>query len=333
MNKLLITGANGAVGTNLCRHFLARGWEVYGLVRKTSDLHSLSDLNIRLVTGDLREMEAMPILPSVDFIIHSASIVSDVADDETCRENIYELAVNLVRKVREMPRPPRRIVHISTALTLGFDAMGISEAKPGRSARFMAYVRYKAKTEEFLLEEWRSRGLPVVILRPADVYGPHDRVSSAKMLHAIERGIPVIVGRGQHRLGYCFTANLCQAVELALLKEGIDGRAFTVTNGYSPTWKEFFTGLQKGLGRKQWIPVPAWALFIVAAIFGCVKKIRPRCEPLLTYYRVKRVTTDTTYDITDTIRDLGYRPDDRTDAQIAEIVAWYLKEKKDGFIK
>ena len=333
MNSLFVTGANGNVGANLCRHFLARGWEVHGLVRKSSDLHSLNGLGVRLITGDLTEPEEMPALPGVDFIIHSAAIVSDTADDATCRRNIYDLAVNLVGLVREMPQPPKRIVHISTALTLGFGGTAISEAKPGRPVRSMPYVRYKALTEEFLLEEWRSRGLPVVILRPADVYGPHDRVSCAKMLQAIERGIPVIVGRGRHRFGYCFTANLCQAAELALLKDGLEGRAFTVTNGYSPTWKEFFTGLQKGLGKRQRVYLPVWAVFAVSGVMEGLGSLLPGFEPSLNLYRFKRVTTDSTYDISETVRDLGYRPDDRTEDQIAEIVSWYLKEREDGFIK
>ncbi|MGA2533247.1 MAG: hypothetical protein ABSG19_09435, partial [Candidatus Aminicenantales bacterium] len=76
-----------------------------------------------------------------------------------------------------------------------------------------------------------------------------------------------------------------------------------------------------------------WSAFALAAIFKGVHKLRPSFVPRGTYYRIKRATSETTYDISKTILDLGYRPDDRTDLQIREIVAWYLKEKEDGFIK
>ena len=42
------------------------------------------------------------------------------------------------------------------------------------------------------------------------------------------------------------------------------------------------------------------------------------------------MTTETTYDISRTIGELGYAPDDDYEKQFAEIVAWYKKEKADG---
>ena len=333
MKKLLITGANGFVGANLCRYFLARGRQVYGLVRKSSDTQSLNGLDIQLIYSDLADPDTIKIPADVDEIIHSASIVSDTAGDETCRRNIYDLAVNLARKIEEMPRPPRRLVHISTALTLGYDATDISEDKPGKPALFLAYARYKIKTEAFLLDRWRTSGLPVVILRPGDIFGPYDRVTSAKMLRGIERGIPLIVGSGRRRFGYCYSGNLCRAAELALEKEEIEGRAYTVTNGVLPTWREFITGLQSGLGRRQRVYGPVWPAFALAGLLKGVRKLRPGFEPALTVYRIKRITSETTYDISKTVRELDYRPDDRIDAQIREIVAWYRKEKADGFIR
>jgi 2-alkyl-3-oxoalkanoate reductase len=333
MRRLLITGANGFVGTNLCRYFLARGRQVYGMVRESSDTHSLNGLDIELIRGDLGDPNTIRIPADVDEIIHSASIVSDTADDEACRKNIYDLAVNLARKIEEMPRPLRRLIHISTALTLGFDATDISEEKPGKPALFLAYARHKVKTEAFLVDQWKTSGLPVVILRPGDIFGPYDRVTSAKMLRGIERGIPLLVGSGRQRFGYCYSGNLCRAAELALEKEGIEGRAYTVTNGVLPSWREFITGLQSGLRRKQRIYGPVGPAFALAGLLWGVKKLRPGFEPALTYYRIRRVTSETTYDISKTVRELGYRPDDRIDAQIREIVAWYRKEKADGFIR
>jgi nucleoside-diphosphate-sugar epimerase len=333
LRRLLITGASGFIGANLCRHFLARGWKVYGMVRKTSDTRSLNGVDVKLIVGDLQAPESIRIPADVDHIIHTASIVSDMAEDETCRRNIYDLAVNLVRKIEELPRPPKRLLHISTALVLGFGATSISEEKLGKPALFLAYTRYKVKTEKFLLDQWRTRGLPVVILRPGDVYGPHDRVSSAKMLRACEAGIPLIIAGGRHRFAFCYSGNLCQAAELALEKEGIEGRTYTVTNGILPTWRDFFKGLQNGLGKRQRVYVPPWLAFAMAGVQRGIQKLRPGFEPLINNYRVKRVISETTYDISKTIQDLGYRPDDRLDVQIREIVNWYKKEKEDGLIR
>ena len=143
----------------------------------------------------------------------------------------------------------------------------------------------------------------------------------------------MIVGRGERRFGFCYVMNLCQAVRLALLKEGIEGRSYTVTNRELPTWRSFFSGLQKGLHRKQRVYVPVWFAFTVAGLMEGIKKVFPGFPTELNRYRIRRITTETTYDISKTIEELGYAPDDGVERQVEEIVAWYLKEKERGFIK
>ena len=61
----------------------------------------------------------------------------------------------------------------------------------------MTYVRYKRKTERYLMEEWADRRWPAIILRPGDVYGPFDRTSYALIFRGIEKVIPFIVGHGR----------------------------------------------------------------------------------------------------------------------------------------
>jgi nucleoside-diphosphate-sugar epimerase len=331
--RLFVTGANGFVGSNLCRHFRAKGWEVYGLVRPTADLHFLDGLGVELVVGDLCDPGSFVLPEGLDFVVHAAAITSDTAGDDACRRNILEPAINLAAKIEALAPGPRRVIVISTALVLGFAAAEISEERPGRSAEFISYTRFKIESEKYFLSRWREAGLPVVVLRPGDIFGPNDRVTCGRLLKAIERGAPAVVGNGRSRFGYCFVGNLVQAVDLALAKEGIEGRAYTVTNGRLPTWGEFFGGLQAALGRKQRLYVPAWAGFAAAGLMAGIKKLRPGFEPPLNYYRIKRIVTETTYDISRTVADLGYAPDDDVARQIREIVDWYRSEKSHGHIK
>ena len=66
MQTVFITGANGFIGSNLCRYFLKKNFTVHGLVRKTSDLHFLEDLDVKLVYGDLNEAEKIKLPENVD---------------------------------------------------------------------------------------------------------------------------------------------------------------------------------------------------------------------------------------------------------------------------
>jgi nucleoside-diphosphate-sugar epimerase len=331
--KIFITGANGFIGSNLCRYFLDKGYEVHGLVRPTSDLHFLAGLPVKLVYGDLLEPGTFNLPQGLDYIVHAAALTSDLASEKECEVGIYQVGVNFVQKIAELETRPRRIIYISTGLTLGYSRENISEENPGKSAEFLPYTRAKKKTEAFFFEKARRDGLPVVILRPGDVFGPNDRTSCSKIMHGCERGIPLIVGRGRWRFAYCYIDNLCLAVHLVCLKEGIEGKAYPVTNGELPTWKTFFSGLQKGLGKKQRIYVPVFAAYLIAAAQELAKRLVPAFEPEVTFYRIRRITNHTTYDISRTIADLGYQPDNSIENQIRAIVSWYLEEKKKGYIK
>lgn len=332
MSRVFVTGANGFVGSNLCRWLLGRGWQVDALVRESSDLHFLEGLDVRLVRGDLLQSERIDIPAGTTHVVHAAALVSDTAGDGECSRNIYDATLALVRRIRAAGTPLRRFVYVSTALTLGLDGRDISEERPGQSALFVPYVRHKIRTEN-ALRDWQAiRGFPVVILRPGDVFGPNDRVTCAKLMRSAERGLPLVAGRGQWHFGYCYVKNLCRAVELALVAPGVEGRAYTVTNGVLPTWGDFFHAIQKGLGKKQRIYVPVFATRVLSRALRAAATVFPRTESKLNPYRIRRVTTETTYDISRTIADLGYAPDNDLEGQFAEIVAWYRKEKTCGWL-
>ncbi len=328
MKRVLITGTNGFIGSNLCRHLLERGWRVDGLVRESSDLGFLEGLDVRLIRGDLREPSGIAFPDDVPYVVHAAALVSDMAGDEESRSNIFDATRNLLDGLRAAGAPLRRFIYLSSALVLGYNGLDISEERPGVSAEFMPYVRHKIRTERELLAEQAAGRLPLVILRPGDVFGPNDRVTCANLLRGCERGAPLIVGHGRWRFAYCHVGNLCRAVELALTRDGIEGRAYTVTNRILPTWREFFGALQAGLGRRQRVYVPVWFAFTAAWAVRTLARIVPGVPCQLNYYRIKRITTESTYDISATIADLGYDPDDDFGPQFEGIVAWYLEEKR-----
>jgi nucleoside-diphosphate-sugar epimerase len=332
METILITGANGFIGSNLCRYFLNKDFAVYGLVRKTSDLHFLEGLNVKLIYGDLNEIEKIMLPENLDYIIHCASAVSDTADKESCKKNIYEATVNFANHILKNKVNLKRFIYISTALVLGYGELNISEENPGKSAN-LPYVNFKVKTENFLQELHNEHRFPIVILRPADVYGPNDRTSCVPILKGIEDGYPVIVGGGKWILPFCYVDNVSQAAYLACTAPNIEGKAYTLTNDMDVTWREFFSVFLERLNKKQKLYVPVFIPFLIAFIMKVINFFVPSFERRMSRYRAKRITCHTNYDISKTIKELNYKPDKDIKKQFQAIMDWYLAEKKSGYIK
>ena len=57
--SVLVTGANGLLGNNLCRELLAAGHEVRAFVRQNSNLDGLKDLPVQLHYGDVRDSQSL----------------------------------------------------------------------------------------------------------------------------------------------------------------------------------------------------------------------------------------------------------------------------------
>jgi dihydroflavonol-4-reductase len=330
MERVLVTGANGFIGSNLCRYFVERSYEVYGLVRENSNLHFLEGLPVRLVRGDLTAPESIQLPDRIDFVIHAAAVANERARMAAAIRSIHDTTVNLVHLLRDRGISLRRFVFISSTLVLGYKGLGISEASPGAVKPPFWYTRAKEMAEEFLRARHREEGFPAIILRPSDVYGPNDRTMSMLVLDGIEKGVPPIVGHGNCVFSLCYVENLCQACLLACRMRGEGGKAYTVANGADVTWRQYFTIFLERLGRRQRLYTPVALAYVVAFLMVALHAVVPAFEAKLNFYRVHRITTDTNYDISETVRDLGYAPDQDAVHQAHAIVDWYLREKASG---
>jgi nucleoside-diphosphate-sugar epimerase len=327
--RVVVTGANGFIGANLCRRFVAAGHRVTGFVRRHSDISALAGVDIELIRADLRHPGEILLPADTRCIVHAAAVVSDSAGDAECRAGILEATLNLATAAGTQCPGLERFIYISTALVLGYGRRQISAARPGRALTDMPYVRYKRLAENHLLEQHRLRGLPVVVLRPADVYGPYDRTSTLPMLDSLGRGFPLVVGAGTQRMAYCYVDNLTHAVERACLSGAAVGRCYTVCNSTTLDWRAFFGRLGAGVGvRPRNVPRIAALWAVLAA--DALRRVLPMARPRLTVYRFRRAISDTTYDASNTVRDLGYCPDEDVPGQLGATCRWYLSRRRDG---
>jgi len=191
MGKILITGGNGFLGSNIVHQLNKANYEVVLLLRKNSNRMALKGLKFKVIEGDLSKKEDIELaIRGCDFVIHSAANTAQngkLQDFEKINIQATENLVNLSKQYNV-----KRFVFISTAncFTNGsIDKPGNEESgfMPWLEKSFYAQTKYKA--QEIVLKEAKINQFPVVVLAPTFLIGERDaKISSGKLImHALKK--------------------------------------------------------------------------------------------------------------------------------------------------
>jgi len=329
--KVFVTGANGFVGSALCRKLLKRGDRVLGLVRKTSDLSLLKGVNIQKVIGSLDDSATYSAsLKNGDVVYHIAGAVSDWGSLDYFRRINLEGTRKLIEA--SVANKVKRFVYVSSIVVHShIGACDLDEESPQLDSSF-PYVITKRETEKLVMSYHKKNKIEVTIVRPGDIYGPGDRVSLLKMAPMLEKGIMGYIGGGKTIGALTYVKNLADGLILAGTKKQAAGEAFVITDGAKISWKEYFEALAEELN----VPAPRFSLHpsiakIVASVLEFIYRLfHIKKRPPLTKYLATHLKQDFHFKIDKAKNILGYKPETGFEQAIEETAEWYKKVVRDN---
>ena len=140
-------------------------------------------------------------------------------------------------------------MHVSSMSAYGDPCDGeLTEQTPQRPTR-EPYSATKQKIERLLLDLHRTRGLPVTILQPAIVYGPHGSIWTTPLLDQVRSMRVVLPSGGRGLCNAVYVDDVVCALILAADCDAAVGESFLVSGASSVTWREFYGAYEKMLGR------------------------------------------------------------------------------------
>jgi NAD dependent epimerase/dehydratase len=244
--RILVTGADGFIGSHLTEALVTAGARVrvFCLYNSRGSLGWLddadpavrADLDVRL--GDIRDARFVEAaVEGVDVVIHLAALIA-IPYSYTAPESFVDTNVRGTLNVLEGARRAqvRRFVQVSTSEVYGTPAvLPIREDHPLQAQS--PYAASKVAADQMSLAYHRSFGLPVVVLRPFNTYGP--RQSARAVLPTMLRQL--LAGRTEVRLG-----RLDPKRDLTYVADTVDGliRAATTPDIEGET-------IQLGTGRSD----------------------------------------------------------------------------------
>ncbi|MQY27071.1 NAD-dependent epimerase/dehydratase family protein [Nocardia aurantia] len=172
----LVIGASGFLGSHVVRRLVERGEPVRAMVRPTSSLRALADLDVEYVFGDIADVEALrAAMAGCDVVYYCVVDARPWLRDPA---PLYRTNVDGLRTVLEVAKGAglRRFVFTSSVATLPIGAGVIDEtAGPHNWERLGGdYVRSRVRAEDLVLRAAREDGLPAVAMCVANTYGPGD---------------------------------------------------------------------------------------------------------------------------------------------------------------
>jgi dTDP-glucose 4,6-dehydratase len=243
MVEVLVTGGAGFIGSNFVRHALQAhpGWRITTLDKLTyaGRLENLTgvmdDPRHRFVKGDITDPRlAADLVQASDIVVHFAA---ETHVDRSIRNagefimtDVYGTFV-LLEAARQAPRL-RRFVQISTDEVYGSVAAGssreVDELRPRNP-----YSASKAGADRLAYSYWATHGVPVIITRASNNYGPYqfpEKVIPLFITNALEdRAVP-LYGDGLNERDWLHVTDHCRALDL-LIDAGASGEVYNIGGG------------------------------------------------------------------------------------------------------
>lgn len=191
--KVLVTGANGFLGSWVTRALVNEGHEVFALVRPSADLSELNGVQCKFVHGDVTDIESLlRNFKGMDSIFHLAGVIAYKKSQRPLMDKVnIKGTANVVEVCREYKI--RRLVYLSSVVAIGA-SFNASEVRNENSVYNIAnlnlgYFETKRAAEAIVKNACDKKEIDAVILNPSTIYGAGDaKKGSRKMQLKVAQG-------------------------------------------------------------------------------------------------------------------------------------------------
>ncbi len=312
MIKVLVTGGAGFIGSNFVRYALSAhpDWHITTLDKLTyaGRLENLKEVldhpRHTFVKGDIIDQAvSAPLVGESEIIVHFAAEThvdrSIQGAGEFITTDVYGTFVLL--EAARTAKALRRFIQISTDEVYGSVAEGRSREGDELRPR-NPYAASKAGADRLAYSFWATYGVPVVIVRSSNNYGPNqfpEKIIPLFITNAIDRLPLPLYGDGQYVRDWLHVSDNCRAIDM-LIDRGRPGDAYNVGGGNEVVNLELTTRILQLVDRPETL----------------VQRVTDRIG------HDRRYALDSSK-----TRALGWKPEIPFDEGLQSTVAWYQKNE------
>lgn len=263
-STILITGGAGFIGSNLCEHFLSKGYKVVCLDNfATGHRHNLAGFvdneNFRLIEGDIRNAgDCEKAVQGVDYVLHEAALGSvprSIIDPVTTNEVNVSGFLNMLVAARDAK--VKRFIYAASSSTYG-DSQGLPKVEDVIGKPLSPYAITKYVNELYAEIFSTTYGLETIGLRYFNVFGRKQDPKGAYaavipkfVMQLMQLESPILNGDGNYSRDFTYIDNVIQMNELAMTTENQEAlnTVYNTAYGDRTTLNELLVYLKEYLSR------------------------------------------------------------------------------------
>lgn len=349
--QILITGANGFLGSHLVRLFSKNYFKVIALVRKNSDIKFIKFYkNVEIVFIDFEDQsivdsQLINIFSKVDYIIHCAAVAKDWGEYSDFYKTNVELT-NKIFKIASTCVNIKKFIHISTNAVLGEEDCHLAKDE---SAPYNAKLNYflenvfpsamnfyrttKQIGEQSLIEQYTNsnalKNLDLIVLRPVWIYGPREfHAGPYEYCKTVLSKIPCMPGRKSNFFHAIYVEDLAQVI-LKIISSNLKGLSiYNIGASNIITMENFYKYFCYNLKIKKPYNLPYFFLLpfvLLLEVLFLLFKIST--APTLTRARLYMLFANNIYNISKIEQELNISLKTDWERTIRKTVKWWRINK------
>lgn len=304
---VLVTGANGFLGTHLLRRFIRAGIRPRAFILAGTPVPPEWQGAVDIIYGDIADLASVQAAAEgCKTILHLAALVTDWGTRDAHRlvtlggtENVFATAALTHARVVLVSSVAIYANHIGRGPCREENGFGVAQSPYG----------WAKQQQELIAQRYRGK-VDYSIVRPGAIYGP----GSGPWLHDVidllrKPLVPALVNGGKGNAGLAYVENVTDLLLIAAWHPKAVGEAFNAADELPVTWRDYFSDIAKLIGSRAPSSAPAWLAVPSAYFMGWAWRVfGVRQRPPVTREALVYVAQDNIFPQGKARQVLGYLP-------------------------
>ncbi len=330
MNKILVVGGCGFIGSHLVERLIENGHKVSVLVRKNSDIRFIQTLGVELFIGDLLVPDSLsPAFNGIDTVFCLVNVKPAGKSQEA-----YVKELNLVHTDGTLNllavcklNKVERLVYLSSVAAIGYKKNVVTYNELSPEEPIDAYGRAKLEAENILRQGMLDSGVKITILQPPGVFGERGLGSLGKIIAFTEKGLVPVLGSGKNRQSLAYVGNVVNQLIFAAEHLESAGKTYIISDERPYTVNELIQAVSGAIGaRPLKAHIPLWIVFFMVSTLNFFARLFLRRD-VFNKESIIAVSTERIFDGSRIFRELGYKQVYDLASGVSRMVAWHKNKR------